>query len=826
MDGYAAPFAVVPGEGVVAGYSSKLPNGTPYADGDTTVDESALVVGPTTELYFDGTDYYEAAIIMRIDDLGETSWIKILAGNDTVFYTAATVDADGNIYVAGSHHTNVEPDLYPPMYDFGAWVDNASDGYGGGHRDIWVAKLDADGNTICIEVAGTHGGDELRDVDVDADGNVILVGYTDLDGNAGGDTPVAPRDANTRTFIAKVGADGKLIGFENYSAMDLSIFSSAVILADGSVVTFGTMKMNDELTQDDYDFMLDEELLGTNKLVGLITMIEFVEDKTAPTIASIPVIIVEEGLGSEGVLNEITDTIFEELIFDYMDDVDANHLISYMVTGTVDFDTVGEYTLTFTAYDMRGNASVGATLTVHVVAENFNEDGTTSLSGVDVVVADMGDSDLDLTNDNSAFDVMSGSITIGSEVLVAYYYDMNDPMFDLDVPSVYNMINVFGNENYFVVVDRLVSMFGIAGFEDGVTYDEAVRPLFAGEGTLNGEAFVSGDEITAAGNYEFVWKETSESTPVTISFTITSGTNVTDEATYISSKLILFNGEATLNGEPIMSGEEADYPGVYTLVITGPGSYEETYSFTVTSGANVIDGEEYDDVLFVIFRGRAELNGFPFINATQLSEPGDYVLVVQGLEDYEETIEFSILTGFSGVEDGDVIEVGGKVTLSYNLGDAVISLNGADAVPFDTSDRFEEPGLYVVTISGANGYEEVYEFVITPSCGIDEDVIEGQCVLVCEDGFHEENGECVIDPLVCEDGFHVEDDACVADELTCEDPQVLNEAGDECVDPEPEPEPADSTGCFGAIGAGSLVIAVVGALGGGALYFVRRKETL
>jgi oligopeptide transport system substrate-binding protein len=43
------------------------------------------------------------------------------------------------------------------------------------------------------------------------------------------------------------------------------------------------------------------------------------------------------------------------------------------------------------------------------------------------------------------------------------------------------------------------------------------------------------------------------------------------------------------------------------------------------------------------------------------------------------------------------------------------------------------------------------------------------------------------EPIVCDEGFSLVDDECVADEeeLECTAPQVLNEAGDACVDPEP-----------------------------------------
>lgn len=61
----------------------------------------------------------------------------------------------------------------------------------------------------------------------------------------------------------------------------------------------------------------------------------------------------------------------------------------------------------------------------------------------------------------------------------------------------------------------------------------------------------------------------------------------------------------------------------------------------------------------------------------------------------------------------------------------------------------------------------------------------GVCVkdkLVCDAGFHEENGACVKDKLVCDTGYHEENGVCVKDKLTCPPGKVLNADGTACID--------------------------------------------
>ena len=287
------------------------------------------------------------------------------------------------------------------------------------------------------------------------------------------------------------------------------------------------------------------------------------------------------------------------------------YLMSYEVTGTIDFAVPGTYTLSFVAYDMRMNPSASTDLTVHVVAEAANEDGTITLDGTDFVVVDMGSVALDMADDNTAFVHDAGTVTIDGETLVKTVYDQNDVMFDIAVPGVYDIIEVFANENYFVILDRNIKLLGgLVGIEEGVTYTTAISGAFAGTATLNGEAYLAGTLIEEAGNHVIVLTEYEGATPITVNFTVTSGVNVVDASTYDKTQTPTFRGTATLNGDAFTSGTDVVTPGAYTLVITGPGAYSETYTFDLTSGANVEEAEVLDDTVIVTFRGTATLKRY------------------------------------------------------------------------------------------------------------------------------------------------------------------------------------------------------------------------
>jgi hypothetical protein len=394
----------------------------------------------------------------------------------------------------------------------------------------------------------------------------------------------------------------------------------------------------------------------------------------------------------------------------------------------------------------------------------------------------MDDANLDLADDNTAFVYDAGTVTIAGETLVKAVYDLNDIMFDINTPGVYDIVEVFSNENYYIVLDRNIKLLGgLVGIEDGVTYETTVTGNFAGTATLNGVAYTSGTEITEAGNHEIVLIEVPGADPITVNFTVTSGVNLEEAEVYNRTQTPVFRGTATLNGDAFTSGTDVVTPGAYVLVITGVGGYTETVNFSLTSGINVADDAELDDETIVTFRGTGTLNGTAFTSGTEITAPGVYVLVISGVGTYSETINFTITAGVTGVIDEEEYDSGTDVQVYFNIGTATLSKDGGSAAAFTSGTIIDDDGLYVLTVSGADGYKEEYTFRI------------GEEPLVCSDDQEIVDGECVDKPIVCEEGFELEDGECV---------EV-------------------KTGCFGSISASLIFITSI--LGGGVLYLLRKK---
>ena len=164
---------------------------------------------------------------------------------------------------------------------------------------------------------------------------------------------------------------------------------------------------------------------------------------------------------------------------------------------------------------------------------------------------------------------------------------------------------------------------------------------------------------------------------------------------------IPFVDKATLNRDVIYHGVTVDYPGNYELSYNG-----RTYPFTLRATVTGIeDGATYSDsVTPVVPAGNVHLNGDLFVSGTEISEPGFYELAVRGVNGYREVWRFTIVAHVSGVIHNQRYEDSVEITFQ---GDGYLNNNYVESPLL-----IEEPGEYILRVTGANEYEERYHFAI------------------------------------------------------------------------------------------------------------------
>jgi gliding motility-associated-like protein len=147
-----------------------------------------------------------------------------------------TVDGSGNVYIAGEFSDIA--DLDP-----GTGVFNLSSP---GNIDIFVCKLDPNGNFIWARQIGGSSGDDISSIVLDASGNVHIAGYfrgtADFDPGAEVFNLVSAPLNRDDIFVCKLDANGNFVWAKQMGGAENDRSSSMALDASGNVLTTGSFR--------------------------------------------------------------------------------------------------------------------------------------------------------------------------------------------------------------------------------------------------------------------------------------------------------------------------------------------------------------------------------------------------------------------------------------------------------------------------------------------------------------------------------------------------------------------------------------------------------
>ncbi len=177
-----------------------------------TVDANGYVY--VTGAFF-GTAYFSATdslvstgnfdiFIAKYDNDGNFIWAKqaYSAGGNQDKGTGIVTDADGNVYVTGYWGDDMGDTLF---YDGTAVLNGIGD------RDMFVMKIDGDGNFQWAVTGGNIYKEEAKAIDVDEDGNVYVTGHYDDTTGVFGSTTLPYVDDNEVFIIKLDGSNGNYL---------------------------------------------------------------------------------------------------------------------------------------------------------------------------------------------------------------------------------------------------------------------------------------------------------------------------------------------------------------------------------------------------------------------------------------------------------------------------------------------------------------------------------------------------------------------------------------------------------------------------------------
>ena len=174
-----------------------------------------------------GTDIF----IQKLDESGTFIWAKSMGGTSGSFGWSITTDAAGNVYTTGNFYGAVD-------FDPGAGTFNVTSN---GSDDIFIQKLDANGNFLWAKGMGGTGSDAGNSITTDALGNVCTTGdfESTVDFDPGAGTYNLTSNGLDDIFIQKLDASGTFIWAKSMGGTGIDIGKSITTDASGNVYTTG-----------------------------------------------------------------------------------------------------------------------------------------------------------------------------------------------------------------------------------------------------------------------------------------------------------------------------------------------------------------------------------------------------------------------------------------------------------------------------------------------------------------------------------------------------------------------------------------------------------
>lgn len=175
---------------------------------------------------------YDDIFVQKLSAEGDLVWVQRFGAEGRDSASAVAVDDDGNVHVTGYFQNTVDFDPDP----------DATEALSASQYDIFVLKLDTDGNLVWARRMGGTGADLGYGIAVDSSGNVFTTGQFSLTVDFDPDPDVTANltsGGNSDIFVQKLDASGKHVWVRGYGVGGTDIGRGIALDSAGNVYTTG-----------------------------------------------------------------------------------------------------------------------------------------------------------------------------------------------------------------------------------------------------------------------------------------------------------------------------------------------------------------------------------------------------------------------------------------------------------------------------------------------------------------------------------------------------------------------------------------------------------
>ena len=166
-----------------------------------TSDDGALLGGYTESKGAGEEDMY----LVRVDAKGNKLWDKAFGGGERDGISSLVLTSDG-----------------------GALLGGYTESKGAGNGDMYLVRVDADGNKLWDKTFGGKNSDQINSLVLTSDGGALLGGFTESKGDGSGDM-----------YLVRVDADGNKLWDKTYGGKKWDQLNSLTLTADGEALLGG-----------------------------------------------------------------------------------------------------------------------------------------------------------------------------------------------------------------------------------------------------------------------------------------------------------------------------------------------------------------------------------------------------------------------------------------------------------------------------------------------------------------------------------------------------------------------------------------------------------